>query len=244
MLPVSGAFPRTRVSLLHALASHDAVTRQRAEEVLAAAYWKPVYKYIRLKWNASREDAEDWTQEFFGDAFGKRWFSEFDPALARFRTFVRVCVDRKVANAMRAEQRIKRGGDARMIAIDASAAEAELASMSAKSFGDADELFRREWARSVFELSVARLRESLCADGKERHFAIFARYDLHAVDGDSRPTYAELAREFVLPETQITNFLALARRRFRQHVLDILSDLTETDRELADEARQLLGISA
>ena len=63
------------------------------------------------------------------------------------------------------------------------------------------------------------------------------------VETDARPSYATLARDFDLPETQVTNFLALARRRFRQHVLDALSELTGSQEEYAEAVRELLGIT-
>jgi len=45
--------------------SNDPAMRSRAIEAIAAAYWRPVYKYVRTKWNIAPEDAADFTQEFF-----------------------------------------------------------------------------------------------------------------------------------------------------------------------------------
>ena len=44
-----------------------------------------------------------------------------------------------------------------------------------------------------------------------------------------------------LPVTQVTNFLAFARREFRRIVLEILREITSSDREFREEARRLLG---
>src|SRR5215470_926677 len=41
-------FPPTRWSVVAAARSDDSAERARALDVLFAAYWKPVYKYIRL----------------------------------------------------------------------------------------------------------------------------------------------------------------------------------------------------
>jgi hypothetical protein len=49
-------------------------------------------------------------------------------------------------------------------------------------------------------------------------------------------------RNTAFPETQITNYLAFARRRLRHHVLETLATLTATDDELAAEAREILGV--
>ena len=74
------------------------------------AYWKPVFKYLRLKWHAPAEDAADLTQAFFLRAFEKSFFADFDPRRARFRTYLRTCLDGFVTNARKADTRQKRGG--------------------------------------------------------------------------------------------------------------------------------------
>jgi hypothetical protein len=145
-------------------------------------------------------------------------------------------------NAQRSAARQKRGGEAHVLSMDFTTAEAELTMLPAAGVSDPDELFRREWVRSVFETAIARLRDDLVAKQKAVHFELFARYDLQPLDVDDRPTYAELARALELPPTQVTNYLALARRRFREIVLDLLAETTGNDRDYADSVRELLGI--
>jgi RNA polymerase sigma factor (sigma-70 family) len=237
-------FPATRPSVIRALNDDDRETRTRARETLAATYWKPVYKYVRLRWNTSREDAEDLTQDFFLQAFDRSTLEHYDANLARFRTFLRTCVDGVVANARRDANRIKRGGAIRFTAMDFAGAELELAGVAPPADAQIDEFFRREWVRAVFEQAVHRLRGECELDGRQAPFALFMRYDIEPMDEGARPTYAQLAREFDLPETKVTNYLALARRRFRHHVLHVLADLTGSDEEYAEAARDLLGVDA
>ena len=86
-----GAFPATLQSVVLGARSEDPAERQRSFQALVAAYWKPVYKTIRLGWKRSNEDAKDLTQGFFARAMEKDFFTSYDPARARFRTFLRVC---------------------------------------------------------------------------------------------------------------------------------------------------------
>jgi len=230
--------------MIRALAANDRHARERARETIAATYWKPVYKYIRLRWNASREDAEDLTQEFFARAFDRATLERYDSARARFRTFLRTCVDAAVANARRDAERMKRGGAVTFVSMDFAGAEGELAGVSAPPDEEVDAFFHREWVRAVFEQAVDHLRRECIFKQREEHFAMFMRYDVEPMDHDHRPTYAELARDCGIPETQVTNYLALARRRFRHHVLDVLVDLTGNDEEYAEAARDLLGVDA
>src|SRR5260370_19699075 len=45
-----GRFPPTRRSVIEAVRSIDAEEHERALEALCAAYWQPVYKYVRWPW--------------------------------------------------------------------------------------------------------------------------------------------------------------------------------------------------
>src|SRR5260370_30692678 len=58
-------FPETGHTVIGQLASEDAGLRAVAYEKVVAAYWKPAYKYLRLKWKVSNEDANDLIQGFF-----------------------------------------------------------------------------------------------------------------------------------------------------------------------------------
>jgi RNA polymerase sigma factor (sigma-70 family) len=236
------AFPLTRRSIVRAAASADPETRRLAFDTLVAAYWRPVYKYLRLKWGAAGEDAEDLTQGFFAIALEKGFFDRFDPARARFRTYLRTCLDAYVANERRSAQRLKRGGGAEHVSLDFAGAEAELRRQAPPGGGEMDEYFHREWVRSLFGLAVEALRRHCAESGRSIPFALFERYDLEGPDAAVRPSYADLAREMGIPQTQVTNHLAWARREFRRLVLEALEEATGSEEEFRAEARGLLGI--
>ena len=97
-----GRFPETRWSAVVAARSDDPAERRRALDILIGAYWKPVYKYIRIHWNKSADEAQDLTQDFFTRLLEKDFLDRYDPARARLRTYLRVCVDGVVANEAKA----------------------------------------------------------------------------------------------------------------------------------------------
>ena len=74
------------------------------------------------------------------------------------------------------------------------------------------------------------------------HLQLFERYDLE--NSDPKPSYADLAKEFGLPPTDVTNYLAFARREFRRCVLDQLREMTASEEEFRREARVLLGVDS
>jgi len=226
-------FPTTRRSVIVALSSADVAERARAFDTLLACYWKPLYKYARVAFRRTREDAEDLTQNFFARAFEKESLVAYDASKASFRTFLRLLFDRHAANEWKAGQRLKRGGGE--VHLDFDAAELEIGRDAATSVTP-EEYFQREWVRSVFALAVERLR----ARCSETQFAIFEAYDL---DDDRAVSYRELAQRLGISETKVTNDLAAARRRFREIVLDALREVTATEEEFRAEARALLGVA-
>jgi len=232
------SFPATHLSLIQRVGSVDAETRSRAQESLAAVYWPAIYAHIRLTHRQQPADAEDLTQGFFVDALRRDLFARYDSSRARFRTYLRTCVDSYVANSMEAAARHKRGGGVHFVSIDRADVETRLA-MAGES--DPDQIFQREWVRNVFTIAVSRLGEKYKDAGRQLHLTLFVRYDL-AESAMSRPTYATLAEEHGIPVTQVTNWLAATRRDYRMIVLDTLRDLTASEEEFRDEARELLGI--
>jgi DNA-directed RNA polymerase specialized sigma24 family protein len=70
---------------------------------------------------------------------------------------------------------------------------------------------------------------------------LFERYDLEDAD-ERRLSYEQLAREFGLSVTDVTNHLAFARREFRRIALEKLREMTATEEEFRREASALFGL--
>ena len=238
----SGAFPATRASVVRDLGSVDPLRRAAAHAALARSYWRPVYVYIRLRWRRSAEDAQDLTQEFFTRAFEREYLSRYDPAKARFRTFVRTCLDGFLANEDKAAGRLKRGGGVTITGVDFARFDADLAAHARSDDPDPERWFHREWIRGLFAEAVERLRAHAGAAGHGHAFTLFLRYDVEGADAGERPTYASLALETGLRVTDVTNELAWARRAFRHIVLRLLREVCASDDEFRAEARDLLGV--
>jgi RNA polymerase sigma factor (sigma-70 family) len=235
------AFPLTRHSVVRAMAAADPAVRTAAFDAIVRGYWRPVYAYIRLRWRRDAEDARDLTQDFFARALEKAYLARYDPSKARFRTFLRTCLDAFVANAQQHADRLKRGGAYRIEPLDFDRAERDVASQLRADQPDPEACFRREWIRALFAAAVDDLRARCDERGHPLAFALFTRYDLDGGEGPERPTYAGLAQELGTTTTSVTNQLAWARREFRGIVLDSLRALCATDEEFAAEARALLG---
>jgi hypothetical protein len=98
-----------------------------------------------------------------------------------------------------------------------------------------EELFHREWVRSLFTLAL----EDLRGRHKDIRFQLFEKYDLN--ESETRPTYGELAEEFGISVVSVTNFLAAMRRDFGRAVRDRLRELTLSEREFESELRAIFA---
>ena len=233
-------FPSTRHSVVRAIGSADPPERARAYDALARSYWRPVYAYIRERSRVSADEARDLTQEFFARDLEKAYLARFDPAKARFRTFVRICLDAFLANERQAAARLKRGGGVTLQPLDARDGTPTFDPPSTDP--DPEAWLHREWIRELFTDAVEALRARCEAERRATALAIFTRYDLETADGAERPTYAQVAREHGIAVSDVTNQLAWARRAFREIVLASLRAVCIADAEFRAEARDLLGI--
>lgn len=244
--PGGDRFPPTRRSVLDAARSIDAEERAQAREKLCEAYWRPVYKYIRMKWHRTAADAEDLTQGFFIGLLERDLLAKYDPEKSRLRTYLRVCIDSFVKNEDKAASRQKRGGEVEHRALDFAEAERELAysKIDPNTLASPESLerfFEKEWIRSLFVLAVEDLRK-LCAEiGRDRSFLLFEAYDL---EGEEKTSYALLAREYGIAVTDVTNALAWARTEFRRIALARLREICGNKEEFQHEARLIFGWEA
>ncbi|HMD39928.1 MAG TPA: hypothetical protein VKH15_11640 [Candidatus Acidoferrum sp.] len=239
-------FPPTRWSVIDAARSGDQAERARAMDTLCTAYWKPVYKYVRLRWNRPFDVAQDLTQGFFVQLIERGLLDKYDPTKSRLRTFLRVCVDSFVMNEEKAARRLKRGGNVSHVALDFAGAEEELGGAvmdpaAIPSPESLEEFFEEEWVRGLFELAVEDLKKHCEANERERTFRLFEEYDLA---GDETISYDKLAAEYGIEVTDVTNALAWARREFRRIALERLREICGSEEEFQREARSVFGWEA
>lgn len=227
-----GLFPSTRRSAVADLLSGDPARKEKSLEVIVSAYWRPVYKYVRLRWRKDATEAEDLAQAFFEVAIDRDMLARYEPGRARFRTFLRACLDRYVIDEHRRTTAARRGGG--RVHLEFAAAEAELVD----PHGDPEAVFDAEWLRHLMNLALERLDAALIARGRPIHAQLFRAFHV----GDDTPSYEAAAARFGIAVTDVTNWLHVARREFRRLALELLHEVTLDDADYANEARAVFGI--
>lgn len=221
-------FPTTRTSTVLDLASDDDQRRARSRDAIVRAYWQPVFKYICIRWPNDRQRADDLTQSFFETALTRDMFAGYAPGRAKFRTFLRTCLERHLIDLHRMD--VARGSKHVHVELDIAGADAH---------HDPREAFDAEWLRTVMQAAVDRLDARLRERDKPVHAALFQMFH---VDDGARPSYAEAAERHGIRVLDVTNWLHFARREFRRVALELLEELTIDDDDFASEAMDIFGI--
>ena len=227
----------TNVSAVRKLASEDLEDRRSALQAVISAYWKPAYKHLRLKWRCSADDASDWVQAFFCEVLESESLKRYDADRSRFRTFLRVMLDGFAANQNRASTSIRRGGAERFQSMAFDDAEREIGDETS----DPENIFDRQWLRTLIERGLDDVRKQLFEDGCEAHWGVYSAYDLHPEPGGPPATYASLAADYGMSTSQVAHVLSDVRARVRNNVLQGLREITGTEREAEREARFVFG---
>ena len=237
-----GGFPLTRNSAIVALKQGDPEQRKIALARVIEIYRPAVYKYLRLHWHKDADAAADLTQSFLLLALEKEFLADFDPAKARFRTFLRLCLDRFVGKEHQSASRIKRGGDVQHLSTDFDFIERDLVTPRNAQNLSPEELFEQEWIRNLLSTAVTCLKEIYENSGKSTQFKLFECYDLQSLDSNNKTSYQELAIQYKISVETVTNYLAAARRDFRKIVLEQIREMTANDEEYREEVRSILGV--
>ena len=170
-----------------------------------------------------------------------RCLDDYDPAKARFRTWLRLGLDRLAGNEAKASQRLKRGGGVAMTSLDFVTAEGEVHEREIADDSDLDAWFQQEFVRALFGRAVDAVERECHDAGRDDHFDLFKACDLADLDAAERPSYKTLAEGRGWTVNDVTNRLAGVRRAFRGHVLRLLRDACASDEEFEAEARSILG---
>ena len=144
-----GRFQTTHWSLV--LAARDRATPE-AEGALAdlcAAYWYPLYAFVRRKGH-DPEHAADLTQEFFARLLEKDYLRSVDRSKGRFRSFLLAACTHFLANERDRATARKRGGGRPPVSIDVRDAEGRYLAEPAHGL-TAERLFERRWALTLLE---------------------------------------------------------------------------------------------
>lgn len=217
-------FPPTTANFQAQLRDPATLARMSVMETLATRYWKPVYHFLRMSYSKGNEEAKDLTQAFFVWLLERDLLLKFDPARSSFRTFLKGVLRNFAGNEHQALNRLKRGGGAGHVSIDVASAALERGDDET----DPEKMFDRLWMKEVLLRAVEKVRAKCQATKRVVPFLVFQRYDLDV--SDRPPSYADLARDLGIKESDVRNHLHEIREKVRDEVkAEISADEGESD---------------
>jgi RNA polymerase sigma factor (sigma-70 family) len=230
-------FETTSWSVILKAASGDDADARLALALLCEAYWYPVYAYIRRQ-GSTPVDAEDLTQAYFARFLDKKVARDVRPERGRFRTFLLVSVRNFLHNERDKVRARKRGGDIRLISLDAELAEGRLQALPVDTLTP-EVLFERSWALTVVE----RVRERLLQDAARRGTSErTARLYPYLTGAEPEGSSASLAREWGVSETAVRVALHRLRQRFGRLLREEIARTVEEPADIDDEVRRVLAV--
>jgi RNA polymerase sigma-70 factor (ECF subfamily) len=231
----SGGFAVTRWTVvLAAAADQSGAERRSALEELAAAYWFPLYAFIRRQGHSAPQ-AEDLTQDFFARLLEKKSLATVDRDKGKFRSFLLASVKNFLANEWDKSQSQKRGGGQTLVALDAMDAETRYALEPSDELTP-ERLFERRWALAVLDQVLARLRKEYFDRGDGPLFEAVKGCLTGAAEVSS---HADTARRLGLTEGAVKMAALRLRKRYRKLLRAEIAE-TVASPELVDEEIRFL----
>jgi DNA-directed RNA polymerase specialized sigma24 family protein len=162
----ANSFHTTRWSIVASAGRRAGPESQAALSVLCQTYWYPLYAYMR-RHVASADAAQDLTQEFFVHLLDKNVLASATPEGGRFRAFLLVSMRNFLSNERDLARAQKRGGGRPTLSLDWRDAESRLDLQPAHE-STADRLFEHDWAVTLLDRVLGRLRQEFESAGKSR----------------------------------------------------------------------------
>ena len=227
-------FPATRWSVLRQLDASQTRVASEALETLCRAYRFPIYAFLRRSGYAP-EDAEDWTQSFFGYLIERRMAAKAEPGKGHFRSFLLGSLKNFLSTEKRRLGALKRGGGRPVLSLEGFTEEERYAREPVDQHTP-ETLFELSWARQVISRALATLEREYLRRGDARTFALLK--PCLAQEPEARG-YAEIGAAIGKSEDAVKSAMLRLRQRFQHCLRDQLLETVGQPAEIEQELQNL-----
>jgi RNA polymerase sigma factor (sigma-70 family) len=213
-------FVTTRWSLVLA-AGGAAETREAALARLCAAYWQPLYEYVRRQ-GYDATAAGDLTQDFFAQLLEKNWLDGIEREGSKFRSFLLKSMQWIIADDRRRQGAQKRDyRRTQSLHFDRERAEGQYLNEPIALDATPEQAFDRQWALTLLDRAMIRLRKETTQVGKQLWFdALCGFLSTEPGAGD----YEEISRQFGVSRNAIASAVKRLRTRYREMIRHEVAD--------------------
>jgi RNA polymerase sigma-70 factor (ECF subfamily) len=207
-----------------------------ALESLCRIYWYPLYAFVRRR-GYEAHDAQDLTQEFFARLLEKDFLRGVDRTKGKFRSFLLAALEHFLANEWRRANAIKRGRGLAFIPLNDETAEAQYLQLAVSGLSP-EQLFEQQWATTLLEQAVIRLRDEFIAEGKG---PLFEQQKVFLTGERQAGGYAELAVKLGSTEAALKMAVSRMRRRYGELLRGEIAHTVAGPEEVEEELRALFA---
>jgi RNA polymerase sigma factor (sigma-70 family) len=230
------AFPATHWSLVLE-AQDESPAAQEALGKLCRMYWRPIFFFLRRQGFPS-EEAEDFTQGFFGELLERQSLSAVRKEKGRLRSFLLGGVKYFVSNEQRRAKAIKRGKGQRLIPLEELRAD-ERPELEPSDPMTAEMIYERRWALTVLERVLSRLKDDYRLAGNA---ALFDSLKELLPDEPGSPSQAEIATRLGMTENAVRQAFYRFRQRYQALLREEIANTVATPGDIEDELRHLIAV--
>lgn len=232
---MAGQFPTTRWSVVLGAAQQSESPRRALHE-LCAAYWRPLYAFLRRD-GLSPEDAEDIVQGFLTSLLSSTAMAGVDRERGRFRSYLLGALRHFLANERARASTLRRGGgrDPLPLEIDRNDA-TDGALVEIPDDRTPEGAYAYAWAMEILQRTRKRLGERYAEEGRSALFEALAPFLL---DGDT-PRYREVAERLSMTEAHARVAVHRLRTAFGAALRAEVADTVASDADIDDELRAVI----
>ena len=236
MCAANREFSATHWSVVLAAGDYGSVQSVQALEVLCRIYWWPLYAYVRRR-GYREHDAQDLAQEFFARLLARESLRTVDRTKGKFRSFLLAAMEHFLAKEWRRANAQKRGGGANLLSLDDPLAESGPLQVAAANLTP-EEFFDQQWAITLLEQAVGKLRQEFGAAGKGEAFEELKIY----LTGERREaSYADLAARLNTTTAALKMAVSRMRQRYRELLRAEIANTVSSPEEVEEELRALFA---
>ena len=143
-----------------------------------------------------------------------------------------------IAKAWQRSRTQKRGGDRVILSLDFANADSNI-KWEASGGLSAEALFHRQWALTLLESTLQRLREEARATNSTRQFDELKPF---VIGDQGSQRYADVAERLGMTPSAARMAASQMRKRYRQLLREAIADTVSDPAEVDDEIRNLFSI--
>jgi RNA polymerase sigma-70 factor (ECF subfamily) len=218
----------------------ESAEAQAALGELCAAYWQPVFCFIRRE-GREEETARDLTQEFFARLLACHGLATVEPGHGPFRSFLLGAVKHFLADERDRAGAAKRGGRQAILSIEAGGSTNTTAELQIPDPAGPppDAFFDRQWAQTLVARALDLLAAESAAAAKPEQFETLKPWLLGKCDSLSQ---ADAARRLGLTEGAVKVAIHRLRKRFRELTKAEIAHTVPEPAQVNEELRYLVEV--